>query len=130
MGTGAHDATLIGHDDAVVGLVAHRDRLFSASRDGTIRVWTQGTWAPLRTVEVYGGETGLYPSCLVVSGSQLVSGSASGLRPEVLVWGLETLELQHRLPQTFGTIVWALSSMESGVWAGVGNDVVVWRSGE
>ena len=58
MGTGVHDATLTGHDGGVEGLVVHGDRLLSASGDGTIREWAVGTWAALRTVEVFGSEVG------------------------------------------------------------------------
>jgi hypothetical protein len=123
-GTGAHDATLTGHGGAVNALVVHGHRLFSASYDGTIRAWALGTWAALRTVEAGGQRQGLY--CLAVSGSQLISGirCSQGM---VLVWGLETLDLQHALPQPEGEHVWAIMAVREGVWAGVGNNVVVWK---
>ena len=43
--TGARDAALAGHEGFVGALLVHRDRLLSASHDGTIRVWAAGTWA-------------------------------------------------------------------------------------
>jgi WD40 repeat protein len=128
--TGAKDATLPGHNGTVLGLTVHGDRLFSASKDRTIRVWACGTWAALRTVEVHGRGTDQYPRCLAVSGSQLVSGSVAvgckGLRGEVRVWSLGSLDLLRSLPQPFGADVRALLAVERGVWAGVGRDVVVW----
>jgi WD40 repeat protein len=122
IGTGVQDATLAGHDGAVYGLAVHRDRLFSASGDGTIRVWALGAWAALRTVEVCRRGTGMFPRCLVVSGSQLISGSwASGReQSELKVWGLETLELQHTLPQPTGMDVKALLGVEGGGMGGRG----------
>ena len=43
------------------------------------------------------------------------------------MWGLETRDLQHTLPLPASDDVWALLSVESGVWAGVEKDVVVWE---
>jgi WD40 repeat protein len=130
VGTGVLDSTHSSFGEAF-SLAVHGDRLFSASTRGTIRVWALGTWVALRTVE------GLkqYPRCLALSGSQLVSGSCAysyssrGLQPEVRVWNLETLELQYTLPQPAGANVGALLAVAGGVWAGVGNDVVVWGRG-
>ncbi len=129
--TGVLDATLIGHEGAVFGLAVHGDRLFSASDDGTIRVWALGTWGTLQTVEAFGPGIKSYSRCLAVSGSQLVSGSKgfTSLPQEVQVWGLETLELQHTLPLPTGEDVGALLATKGRVWAGVGNDVVVWGRG-
>ncbi len=135
VGTGALDATLEGHDDAVLVLAVHGDRLFSASFDGTIRVWAMGTWAALRTVEAYGRGTGLHTLCLAVSGSRLVSGSCfpgfSGfLRAEMQAWDLETLDLLHTLRLSSFDGVKALLAVDGGMWAGVSRDVVVWGSAE
>ena len=129
--TGTLDTSLIGHESVVLGLAVRGDRLFSASADGTIRVWALGTWAALQTVEASARGTKQYPVCLTVSGSQLVSGSAGydSLPQEVRVWGLETLELQHTLPQHAGEDVRALLATKGEVWAGVDNDVVVWGRG-
>jgi WD40 repeat protein len=134
MESGEHTATLAGHGGAVYALAVHEDRLFSSSHDSTIRMWALGTWTVLRTVTC-GQEQ--YPRCLVVSGSQLVSGSYSchdirdpahawsqgGLQ----VWDLQSLDLQYTLPQPAGTDVLALLAVEEGIWAGVGCDVVIWR---
>ena len=131
MGTGAHDATLTGHKDAVCGLAVHGDRLFSASRDGTIREWAMGTWAAVRTVEAYERGGAQYPRCLAVSGSKLISGSTERGRDEerqyeVRVWDLGTLEWEHTLPQPAGSKVYCLAAGCGVVWGGVGKDVVVW----
>ncbi len=98
------------------------DRLFSASDDCTIQMWTFGTCASLRTLQACRWGTGLHPHCLAVSGSHLIA----GLHGQVLVWGLETLALQHTLLQPAGEHVRVLLAVERGVWAGVGRDVVWW----
>ncbi len=133
VGTGAHDATLEGHDGAVFALAVHGDRLFSASFDGTIRVWAFGTWAALRTVEAYGRGTELHARCLAVSGSRLVSGSyfscSSGLLcAGMQAWDLESLDLLHTLQLPAFDSVEALLAVDGGMWAGVSSDVVVWGS--
>ncbi len=132
MGSGAHDATLTGHEGSVSSLAVHGDRLFSASEDGTIREWTLGTWAALRTVEAYRPGGRLFPRCLAVSGSKLISGSAGlfgvdeAQQYDVRVWDLGTLECEHTLPQPEGSMVWCLSAGQGQVWGGVGGEVVVW----
>jgi WD40 repeat protein len=107
------------------------DRLFSASRDGTIREWALGTWAAVRTVEAYGREERQVPYCLAVSGSKLISGSADRGDPdeeqqyEVRVWDLGTLECEHTLPQPAGSkMVWCLAAGGGAVWGGVGRAAV------
>ena len=128
--TGAHDATLDGHTCLFLGLAVHGDRLFSASNDGTIRVWALGTWAALHTVGAGAEEWGKCPLCLVVSGRHLVSGSVGYGSQEVRVRDLKTLELQHTRPQpSSGLGVRALLAVKGTVWAGVGQDVVVWVRG-
>jgi F-box/WD-40 domain protein 7 len=124
VGTGAREATLTGHARSVYGLAVHGDRLFSGSDDGTIRVWEVGRWAALQTVEASGG----YLRCLAVSGSKLVSGSR-GQWGQVRVWDLKSLDLQHTLPQPGGANVFALVAVQGAVWAGVGDEVVVWGNG-
>jgi WD40 repeat protein len=134
METGEHTATLTGHNGAVYALAVHENRLFSSSHDRTIRMWALGTWAMLRTVACAQEQ---YPRCLAVSGSQLVSGSYTirkisdpadaAARGELQVWDLQSLDHQHTLPQPAGTGVFALLAVEGGVWAGVGNDLVIWR---
>jgi WD40 repeat protein len=135
VGTGTHEATLLGHTNTVYGLAVHGDRLFSASRDGTIWAWQLGTWVGLRTVEAYGRGPTQYPRCLAVSGSQLISGLAcddlqdTTTNEIVQVWSLETLDLQHTLLLPAGEEVYALLAVKRGVWAGIGNDVMVWGRG-
>jgi WD40 repeat protein len=134
MGTGAHDATLTGHKDAVCALAVHGDRLFSASGDGTIREWALGTWAAVRTVSAYERVWHQALSCLVVSGSKLISGSVDTLfestgfeeQFEVRVWDLGTLECEHTLLQPAGATVRCLTSVCGAVWGGVGEEAVVW----
>jgi hypothetical protein len=140
VGTGAHDATLAGHTLAVTALLLYGDRLFSASQDGTIRAWALGTWAMLLTVQAHEEGTTLFPLCLAVSGSRLVSGSlgpndecylvddgASCPYEWLRVWGLEELDLQVMVPQrpSFSNAR-ALLAVDGEVWGGVGSDVVVW----
>jgi hypothetical protein len=130
--TGACDATLAGHRGAVWGLAVRGGRLLSASSDGTIRAWALGTWAALRTVEVYPRGADLYPRCLAASGPQLVVGSCScsgDARCEVRVWALEALDAQRALPQPAGDEVGALLALEGEVWAAVGKALVVWGRG-
>jgi hypothetical protein len=150
LGTGAHEATLTGHQNVVCALAVHGDRLFSASFDGTIREWAVGTWAAVRTVEAYEQEpltqqfelnvlygyldanlrTGQQiPYCLAVCGSNLISGSIPNgfngfetKRYEVRVWDLETLECKHSLPQPPGAGVWCLAAGCGAVWGGVGQE--------
>ena len=132
METGAHDATLTGHDGSVWGLVVHGDRLLSASDDGTIREWALEARAALRTVEAYEGKG--FPYCLAVSGSKLISGSATqggaveAERFEVRVWDLGTLECEHTLQQPVGSEVYCLAAGpgQVTVYGGVGVEVVVW----
>ncbi len=130
VGTGAHDATLTGHEDAVWGLAVNKDRLFSTSRDSTIREWALGTWAAVRTVEAYGREEQQAPCCLAVSGSKLISGSMDrGAADEthdyeVLVWDLETLECKRTLPQPARAEVRSLTAGCTVVWGAVGKEVV------
>jgi WD40 repeat protein len=129
--TGAHDATLAGHEGPVYALVVHGGRLLSGSWDGTIRAWALGTWAGLQTVEAhgpapYGQAAGV--RCLAVSGSKLVSGSmgVGGVRGEVRVWGLEEVDLRRTLVQPDDSDVSALVAVGGEVWAAVGRNVVVW----
>ena len=132
METGAHDATLTGHEDSVCFLALHGERLFSAAFDGTIREWALGTWAAVRAVEAYGRMERHIPYCLAVSGSKLVSGSADPYDDvvveahEVRVWDLGTLECDRTLPQAAGAEVLCLAAGCGAVWGGVGREVVVW----
>ena len=132
METGVHEATLADHTGPVCRLLVDRDRLFTASHDGTIREWAVGTWAALRTVEAYGQDAGQAPWCLAVSGSMLICGTClkydddDAQQYEVQVWDLGTLELKHTLQQPAGARVWCLAAVGGEVWGGVGDQVVVW----
>ncbi len=90
-------------------LAVHGDRLYSESRDGTIREWALGAWAALRTLEAYARGERQAPYCLAVIGSKLVSGSggrgipaelghAEAQRCVVRAWDLGTLECTSTLP--------------------------------
>jgi WD40 repeat protein len=126
--SGAHAATLTGHAGIVYAFAVDEERLFSASGDGTIRVWGLGTWAALRTVEVCRLQMMRVPCSLAVCDSKLVIGLAvySCLQAEVQVWDLDSLDLQHTLLLPTSVNVMALLSVEGAVWAGVGRHVVVW----
>ena len=111
--TGGLDATLTGHRGGVFGLVVMGERLFSASMDGTIRVWTVGTWAAVTSVEVYDvGRLGQFPWCLAVDGRKLISGSAvlgvaeeEDVQYEVRVWDPATMACEHTVRQPAGAEV-------------------------
>jgi hypothetical protein len=87
-----------------------------------------GTWVVLRTVEVCRRRILRDPYSLAVCDSKLVIGASaySCSQPQVQVWDLDSLDLQHTLLQPTGENVMALLSVEEAVWAGVGKDVVVW----
>ena len=74
----AVDATLTGHRDAFCGLLKHCECLSSASVDGTIRLWSVGTWVKLRIVRHRGLEDWL--RFLVARMSMLSSGSRGAPR--------------------------------------------------
>ena len=74
----AVDATLTGHRDAFCGLLKHCECLISASVDGTIRLWSVGTWVKLRIVRHRGLEDWL--RFLVARMSMLSSGSRGAPR--------------------------------------------------
>ena len=128
--TGVLDATLTGHRGPVYALLVHWERLFSASRDGSIRAWAVGTWAALASVQAYDVEApGQWPRCLAASGSKLISGSGgyrSGIQCEVRVWDVDSLTCEHTVRQPAGADVWCLAAAGGEVWGGVGAEVVVW----
>ena len=127
LSTGGLDATLTGHKAAVHALAVEGGRLYSASEDGTIRVWDAGTWAEATSVAAYGGDAaGQYPRCLLTSGSKLISGSACHDELEVRVWDLDTMACEHTLRQAAGEDVQCLAGAGGAVWGGVGRSVGVW----
>jgi WD40 repeat protein len=129
VGTGEHEATLVGHTCTVNAMVVHRDRLLSSSYDMTIREWAVGTWTALRTVMVDdGGEMYECARCLAVSGSKLISGAGAQREGQrvLRVWGLEELDCQQVLPQPGSEDVRALVALDGEVWGAVGKEVVVW----
>ena len=77
-------------------------------------------------MQVHGWWAEQHPLCLAVSGSKLVSGSNSGWQGEVHAWGLDNLDLQHKLHLPSDVDVQVVLAEEGVVWAGVGMDVVVW----
>ena len=135
--TGECEAQLAG-DSGMTALAVRGDRLFSASRTGTIQEWATGTWpgAALRVVAAFelGAGHGQRHVCLAMSGQKLVSGSAEegyvtvnpGLQQEVRVWDLATLAPEHNLRQAAGTGVWWLTAVGAELWGAVGSEVAVW----
>ena len=100
--TGELEATLTGHTGGVCSLFVHCGQLFSASVDGTIRIWAVGTWAEVAKLEAYDVQASeKYPRCLVASGSRLFSvcgfASDEGEQPEIQVWDVDLLTCEHTL---------------------------------
>ena len=97
-------------------MVVMGERLFSASRDGTIRVWTVGTWAAVTSVEAYDVDgSAQLPLCLAVDGRKLISGSAAPggaeeeVQYEVRVWDPATMTCEHTVRQPAGAEVRCLT---------------------
>ena len=88
------------------------ERLFSASLDGTIRVWTVGTWAAVTSVKAY--DTRQVPWWLAADGGKLISGSAyysvadEEVQFEVRVWDPATMACEHTVMQPAGNQVCGL----------------------
>ena len=124
---GGLDAILSGHRGPVNALLVDGERLFSASRDGTIRTWAVGTWAALASVEAYDIEDPQFPACLAASGSKVISGSGGdNFENEVRVWDIDSLTCEHTVLQPAGAFVVCLAATGGDVWGGVGWEVVVW----
>ena len=125
---GKHVAALAGHSGPVHALVVNKNRLLSASDDRTIRLWALGTWEGLQTVQAYAEDTGMYPFCLAVFGSKLLSGSKCTDDEEhvlaLQVWGLAELDLQQTLQEDAD--ITALVAVDGEVWGGLDTDVAVW----
>ena len=128
------EATLTGHEGTVCALVVEGRRLYSSSKDKTIRMWDAGTWAEWRSVAVYdANEAGQCPACLLTSGSKLISGSAyafpydDSAEQVVRVWDLDTLACEHTVRQEPGADVRCLAGAGGAVWGGVGQTAVVWE---
>ena len=132
--TGVSDAVMRDHRGSIFALSVHRERLFSASGDGTIRVWAVGTWAALESVEAYNVGSGLYPRCLMTTGWMLICGSATvfhGRQEEVRVYDVDTMACEHvvrppAVESLMGPHVTCLAAAGGEVWGGVGSEVVVW----
>jgi WD40 repeat protein len=82
VGAGTYEKTLMGHADAVVALVACRQRLISSSLDKTVKVWSMATWSCMKMVQVYRLRSRV-GSVHQVSGLTLVSGFRSSSLAEV-----------------------------------------------
>ena len=129
--TGGLDATLTGHRGPVCALLVHGERLFSASRDGSIRAWAMGTWAAVARVEAYDVvASGQHPGCLAASGSKLISGSVGfdlETECEVRVWDVDSLTHKYVVQEPVRLDVGCSCLAVAGwkVWGGFGAKVVV-----
>ena len=78
-------ATLRGHTDSVRCLTLHENKLFSGSRDKTIRIWNTETYEEIATLR---GHTGGV-CCLTLHENKLFSGSND---KTIRIWNTETYE--------------------------------------
>ena len=129
--TGGLDATLVGHGGAVHGLLVHRERLFSASGDGTIRCgrWGRGLqWRACRrtTQERRGSgrEAWRRAGRSSSAGSSPSTSTATGARCGCGGWIRWRTSARCGRGEEAG--VWCLVAEAGQVWAGMGSKVVVW----
>jgi serine/threonine protein kinase/WD40 repeat protein len=93
-GVRPHAPELWGHDDAVTSVAFHRDseRVLTASRDGTARLWSLAQSAPLHVFE-HGGSS-IRRARLSADGDRIVTVADD---VELRVWSTETGEELARL---------------------------------
>jgi WD40 repeat protein len=87
VGTGLRCARMRGHTSAVTGLTFHPDgrQLFTASRDGTVKVWNAADGSLLSTIEWDVGPL----TALAVAPDGLTA-AAGGSEGRIVLWDLES----------------------------------------
>jgi WD40 repeat protein len=116
---GAHIQTLEGHTNVVYALLLGLDaRVYSASRDCTIRVWSGDDGAHLQTLE---GHTKGITSLVWGPEGKLYSGSHDGT---VRVWfgGGSTIF------KTTESVVCSLAWSDGNLFAALSEEICVWSS--
>jgi polar amino acid transport system permease protein len=122
---------LSGHEDAVVGVAFDRGglRLFSASRDGTVRAWNVSTGETETVLEVPGGKP-LTGASLSTEGRTVAGVDTDGV---VHVWDVAAGQLLQSIGSGLNANrALALSSDGTLVAAGNGENIQIWdaRSGD
>ena len=108
-----------GHTAMVTCLqvtLAARDILFSASRDGTVRVWSIGTARPLTVIRSEQGP--IYSILAVGNGSSILSGGSDG---SISRFDRESGRLM-RVYHGPSTIVFGMAASDDGALVAVGKD--------
>ncbi|KAM4688448.1 protein FAN [Discoglossus pictus] len=105
---GRRQDILMGHDDAVTKILWSKDRLYTASWDSTVKLWTcvaadvcgakKNNFELITEIE---HDAGVNSINLNSESSLLVSGTKEG---SVAVWDIETASMLHQLPCHSGTV--------------------------
>jgi tricorn protease-like protein len=114
---------LTGHTGTVFGVAISRDskRIFSASEDRTVRVWSADTGKHLFTLE---GHTGTVTSmALSTDGKRIITGSED---ETIKVWGADTGKLERTLKAPSEVLSVAISADGKRIFADIPNAVGVW----
>ncbi len=93
-----------------------------------LRVWAAATGECLAAAAAYPAGSPQLLLRVAVSGGRVVGGSFSSVSAgcEVRVWALDSLRPERALAQPGGADVRFLLAWGDEVWAGVGDEVVVW----
>ncbi|XP_064123785.1 protein FAN isoform X5 [Loxodonta africana] len=123
---GRHQDTLMGHDDAVSKICWHDNRLYSASWDSTVKVWSA---IPAETPSTrrqrfhllaeLEHDVGVDTISLNAASTLLVSGTKEGT---VSIWDLTAATMLHQIPCHSGTVCDAAFSPDSRHVLSTGED--------
>uniref|UniRef100_A0A8D0N8F9 Protein FAN n=1 Tax=Sus scrofa TaxID=9823 RepID=A0A8D0N8F9_PIG len=123
---GRRQDTLMGHDDAVSKICWHDNRLYSASWDSTVKVWsalpTGTTGAQRLQFELLAElehDVGVDTMSLNAASALLVSGTREGA---VNIWDLATATVLHQIPCHSGTVCHTAFSPDSRHVLSTGED--------
>lgn len=123
---GRRQDTLMGHDDAVSKICWHDNRLYSASWDSTVKVWSAlpaGTTGAQRLqfelLAELEHDVGVDTMSLNAASALLVSGTREGA---VNIWDLATATVLHQIPCHSGTVCHTAFSPDSRHVLSTGED--------